>query len=99
FAEVHAVLPAKQAVLTLPERAITYNPYGNSVFVVSEADGNKTVNRVQVTTGGITDGRIEILTGLEPGMGVVPDGHHKLRSAQRVSIDNSSMPDGSGIGQ
>lgn len=99
FADVHTRLPAKEAVLTLPERAITYNPYGNSVFVVAENEGNKTVNRVQVTTGSITDGRIEIRSGLEPGMEVVTDGHHKLRNGQAVSVDNSSMPDGSGIGQ
>ncbi len=99
FADVHTRLPRKAAVITLPERAITYNPYGNSVFVVVENEGSKTVNRVQVTTGNITKGRIEILSGLEPGMEVVTDGHHKLRNGQPVSIDNSSMPDGSGIGQ
>lgn len=99
FADVQTVLPAKSAVLTLPERAITYNPYGNSVFVVTENEGNKTANRVQVTTGNITAGRIEILTGLQPGMEVVTDGHHKLRNGQVVSVDNSSMPEGSGIAQ
>lgn len=99
FAEVETVLPAKAAVLTLPERAITFNPYGNSVFVVSGEEGNKTVNRVQVTTGSITDGRIEILSGLESGMEVVTDGHHKLRNGQTVRVDNSSMPDSAGIGQ
>lgn len=99
FAEVRTVLPARAAVLTLPERAITYNPYGNSVFVVAEVEGNKTVNRVQVTTGNITAGRIEILSGLETGMEVVTDGHHKLRNGQAISVDNSSMPDSSGIGQ
>lgn len=99
FADVHTVLPEKSAVLTLPERAITYNPYGNSVFVVSKEQGATIVHRAQVTTGNVTDGRVEILSGLEPGMEVVTDGHNKLRNGQPITIDNSSMPDGSGIGQ
>ncbi|HET6564554.1 MAG TPA: efflux RND transporter periplasmic adaptor subunit [Xanthomonadales bacterium] len=99
FAEVHTLLPEKSSVLTLPERAVSFNPYGNSVYVVTESEGNKTVNRVQITTGNTTDGKVEILSGLEPGMEVVTDGHHKLRNGQVVNIDNSSMPDGSGIGQ
>jgi membrane fusion protein (multidrug efflux system) len=99
FADVHTVLPQKSQVLTLPERAITYNPYGNSVFVVKSAEGATTVSRVPVTTGIVTDGRVEILTGLEPGMEVVTDGHNKLRNGQPVTIDNSSLPDSSGIGQ
>jgi len=99
FAEVHTVLPSKSSVLTLPERAITYNPYGNSVFVVSHEQGSAMVHRAQVTTGIVTDGRVEILSGLEPGMEVVTDGHNKLRNGQPIVIDNSRMPDGSGIGR
>jgi membrane fusion protein (multidrug efflux system) len=93
FADVHTRLPQKAAVMTLPERAITYNPYGDSVFVVHEEQGNKTVQRVQVVTGNVTDGRVEIVSGLEPGLEVVTDGHNKLRNGQVVSIDNSSLPD------
>jgi membrane fusion protein (multidrug efflux system) len=94
FADVDTVLPEKTGILTLPERAVTYNPFGNAVFVVSEADGKKTVRRVQVATGRITDSRIEILNGLEPGFEVVTDGHNKLRNGQGITIDNSEMPDG-----
>ncbi len=93
FADVHTLLPQKSKVMTLPERAITYNPYGNSVFVVRDAQGNKTVERLQVVTGNVTDGRVEIVSGLEPGMEVVTDGHNKLRNGQPVTVDNSSLPD------
>lgn len=99
FAEVHTLMPQQDAVLTVPERAISYNPYGNAVFVVRKDEGNLTANREQVTTGTVTDGRIEILSGLEAGDEVVTDGHHKLRNGQAVSIDNSSLPDDSGISQ
>ncbi len=99
FADVDTKLPERSSVLTLPERAITYNPYGDSVFVVTEEQGNKSVHRVQVSTGNVTAGRIEIVSGLEAGMEVVTDGHNKLRNGQTVTVDNSSLPDGSVSGQ
>jgi len=99
FAEVSTLLPEKDAVMTLPERAITYNPYGNSVFVIDEDQGMKTVRRVQVTTGTVTDGRIEIISGLAAGDEVVTDGHNKLRNGQPVEVDNSSLPEMAGITQ
>lgn len=99
FAEVRAKLPQRENVLTIPERAISYNPYGNSVFVVVTEQGNKTAKRVQVKTGNVTDGRVEVFDGLEAGTEVVTDGHHKLRNGQPVVVDNSSMPDNTGSQQ
>jgi membrane fusion protein, multidrug efflux system len=96
FAEVRAKLPQRENVLTIPERAISYNPYGNSVFVVVTEQGNKTAKRVQVKTGNVTDGRVEVFDGLEAGAEVVTDGHHKLRNDQPLAVDNSSLPDDSG---
>lgn len=93
FAEVETHLPAKNDVLTLPERAVTYNPYGESVFVVEDSDGSKTVTLTQIETGGVRDGRVEVLSGLEEGTEVVSDGHNKLRNGQKITIDNSVDPD------
>ncbi len=99
FAEVNAKLPQRENILTIPERAISYNPYGNSVFIVVTDQDNKTVKRVQINTGNVTDGRVEILSGLEAGAEVVTDGHHKLRNGQPVTVDNSSLPDDTGSQQ
>jgi membrane fusion protein (multidrug efflux system) len=93
FAEVQTLLPVKSDVLTLPERAVTYNPYGESVFVVNDGDGSKTVSLTQIETGGVRGGRVEILSGLEAGAEVVSDGHNKLRNGQQITIDNSVDPD------
>lgn len=93
FADVEALLPKRDGVLTLPERAVTYNPYGDSVYVVEETDGRHTVRLVQVVTGDVRDGRVEVLSGLESGAEVVSDGHNKLRNGQPVTIDNSQNPD------
>ncbi|HSM29205.1 MAG TPA: efflux RND transporter periplasmic adaptor subunit [Woeseiaceae bacterium] len=93
FAEVDTLLDERDSVLTLPERAVTYNPYGESVFVVNEADGKKTVALTQIKTGQVRNGRVEVLSGLDEGTEVVSDGHNKLRNGQAVSVDNSVDPD------
>lgn len=89
FAEVRTLLPQRENVLTLPERAITYNPYGDSVFVIESSNGGLVVRSRQVQTGEVRDGRVEILSGLGDGDQVVSAGQNKLRNGQPVQIDNS----------
>lgn len=93
FAEVDTLLPQRDDVLTLPERAVTYNPYGSSVFIVEQGDNPPTVRLTQITTGEVRDGRVEIVRGLEEGAVVVSDGQNKLRNGQPVRIDNEQQPD------
>jgi membrane fusion protein (multidrug efflux system) len=93
FAEVETLQPVREDVLTLPERAVTYNTYGESVFVVEEADSGPTVRLLQIETGDVRNGRVEIKRGLEAGTEVVSDGHNKLRNGQSIVIDNSVDPD------
>jgi len=89
FAEVHTILPQRPVVLTLPQTAITYNPYGDSVFVIQESEVGTSVQRRQVETGAVRNGRVEIVSGLETGEDVVIAGQVKLRNDQPVVIDNS----------
>ena len=63
------------------------------LFVVEQADGGHTVRLVQVETGDVRNGRVEIKRGLEAGTEVVSDGHNKLRNGQSINIDNSVDPD------
>ena len=93
FAEVETLQAVRENILTLPERAVTYNTYGESVFVVEETDGGHTVRLTQIETGEVRDGRVEIKSGLEAGTEVVSDGHNKLRNGQSIIIDNSVDPD------
>jgi membrane fusion protein (multidrug efflux system) len=89
FAEVRTLLPQRPAVLTLPQTAITYNPYGDSVFVIQQDDSGTRVQRRQVETGGVRNGRVEIVQGLQAGERVVIAGQVKLRNDQPVNVDNS----------
>jgi len=89
FAEVRTVLPPRPSVLTLPQTAITYNPYGDSVFVIQEGESGPRVQRRQIETGAVRKGRVEIVRGLQAGEQVVIAGQVKLRNDQAVVVDNS----------
>ncbi|KTC43241.1 RND transporter, partial [Pseudomonas fluorescens ABAC62] len=70
FAKVRLPQALPSNTLTVPETAITYNAYGEDVFVVQPSDDPDTpptVRRVLVKTGERRDGRVVIETGLDPG--------------------------------
>ena len=91
FANVEVRLPEVEQVLTLPRQAVVYNPYGSSVFLIREQDdGTLLVQRRQIGTGQVRDGRIAVTQGLEAGDRVVSAGQVKLRNGQSVTIDNSA---------
>ncbi len=95
FARVFVLVGGMDSVLTLPRTAISFYPYGNSVFVIEGQGEDLVVARRQVSTGRVREGRIEVLSGLEVGDRVVSAGQLKLRSGQRVRVDNSiSLPTG-----
>ena len=92
FANVSVVLPEAPNQVVLPETAVDYSLYGDSVFVVTE-DGNDDkgqpvlkVTRVFVTTGDRFDGKVAVLTGLKGGERVAASGQLKLSNGARVSI-------------
>lgn len=89
FAEVRILEDRRREVLTLPYRAVTYDPYGSSVFLLEERDGGLVATRRQVGTGEVRDGQVEIVSGLEAGDRVVGAGQNKLRTGQPITVDNS----------
>lgn len=89
FARVAVHVGQPEPVLTLPRTAIAFYPYGESVFVILGAGDALTAERRHVTTGTVREGRVQILSGLEPGERVVSAGQLKLRSGQPVIVDNS----------
>ena len=96
FAEVSTVLPAREGLLTIPRTAISFAPYGDTVFLIKEQDGQTMVERRQVTTGQAREGRVEIHEGLDSGDRVVMAGQVKLRNGQSITIDNTLVPSAGG---
>ena len=104
----HALLPGMfvtvtiasggpQRYLTLPQTAVSYNPYGDTVFVVEERKGqDEKVSLVAqqkfVTTGETRGDQVAILSGIKEGDTVVTAGQIKLRSGFPVIVNNSIQP-------
>ena len=97
FATTTVVLPDKPPVLTVPETAVDYTLYGDSVFLITEKkenDGKTSLSAVRtfVRTGNRVGGRAEILSGLKPGDRVVAVGQLKLQSGAAVAISSDAPP-------
>ncbi|OYO31542.1 efflux RND transporter periplasmic adaptor subunit [Janthinobacterium sp. PC23-8] len=71
--------------LTVPETAVTYSAYGDTVFVAQQAGKQPlTVKRVAVKLGDRNAGRVEITEGLAAGQQVVASGQLKLADGMAV---------------
>lgn len=92
FAEVRVRLSADSRVLTIPDTAITYAPYGDSVFALVQGEQGLTVQRKQVETGETRQGRVAIVSGLAQGDRVVSAGQVKLRNGMPVTLDDKPAP-------
>lgn len=90
FANVTAFRQQTREVVTVPRTAISYNTYGDFVFAVREQDGSASVERVQVTTGEVRDGQVEVLSGLSAGETVVAAGLLRLRDGQPVQVTDDN---------
>ena len=90
FAEVDTLQAESQDVITVPRTAISFNTYGNFVYVITKGeDGKLSAKRRQVETGAVREGRVVVTSGLQAGEQVVRSGTNKLRDGQPVAIDNS----------
>ncbi len=94
FAEVRTLMPGEERHLTVPRTAVSFNTYGDFVFVLEpgEGDGLKAVRR-QVRTGPSREARVAVTEGLEPGERVVRAGTVKLRDGQTVTLDDDVVLD------
>ena len=98
FAKVDIDVGTPQHYVTLPQTAITYNPYGDTVYRVEnkgkDAQGHPLLEAQQifVTTGGTRGDQIAVLKGVSAGETVVSAGQMKLRNGSHLIINNSVQP-------
>jgi len=98
FVKVDVVLPEKGKTLVVPGSAVSYAPYGNSVFVVDKKKDPKTGKESQILRQAfvrIGDARgdfVSVTEGLKAGDVVVSTGVFKLRNGMNVTINNDLAP-------
>lgn len=93
FTSVSIAVGEPQNLITLPQAAITYNPYGDTVYVVTTtkgSDGKDSMNAKQqfVQLGDTRGDQVAILKGLNAGDVVVTAGQLKLHQGSIVTINN-----------
>ena len=100
FAKVSVDVGSRQRQLTVPQAAIVYNPYGDTVYVVQPSTGKDdqgkplpaTVRQTFVTLGETRGDQVAILKGVDAGTVVVTSGQMKLKNDAPIVIDNSVQP-------
>jgi membrane fusion protein (multidrug efflux system) len=98
FVKVDVILPEKSKTLVIPGSAVSYAPYGNSVFVIEKKKDEKTGKESEtlrqqfVRVGEARGDLISITQGLKAGETVVSTGVFKLRNGMPVVISNDLAP-------
>ena len=97
FVETELLLGTTTAVIALPASAISFAPYGDSVFVVAEMKNPAGVTyrgaqQQFVKLGRSRGDQVAVLSGLRPGQEIVTSGVFKLRSGAVVEVNNAVQP-------
>jgi membrane fusion protein, multidrug efflux system len=98
FAKIEVVLPEKHKTLVIPGSAISYAPYGDSVYVIEKKKDEKTgkesqvIRQAFVRVGEARGDFVSITQGLKAGDTVVGSGVFKLRNGMMVTINNDLAP-------
>jgi membrane fusion protein (multidrug efflux system) len=97
FVDVQVTAGAASRVIALPASAISYAPYGNSVFIVGSMKGPKGqtyrgVRQQFVKLGAGRGDQVAVLSGIQAGDEVVTSGVFKLRNGAAILVNNAVQP-------
>jgi membrane fusion protein (multidrug efflux system) len=99
FVQAEVVMGAGDNVVVLPASAVSYAPYGDSIFVVGDIKGPKGTYRGAtqrfVKLGAARGDQVAVLSGVNVGDEVVTSGLFKLRNNAAVLVNNSIQPSNS----
>ncbi len=95
FADVAIVLPEKRRQVVIPQTAVSFQPYGNTVYVIAApaAEGEMpTAQQRFVTTAETRGDYVAVTAGLQAGEEIVTSGQLKVRNGSKLVIDNDNIP-------
>jgi len=98
FGRIKVLLPKTNPTLFVPATAVSYAPFGNSVFVIEKKKDDKTgeenllLRQQFIRTGETRGDFVSVTEGLKAGEQVVSTGVFKLRNGMNVVVDNKLAP-------
>lgn len=98
YATVSISTGKPQRYITLPQTAVTYNPYGNIVYLVEPQGADDkgkpkfVAKQVFVTTGDQRGDQVAVLKGIKEGDVVVTAGQVKLHNGSLITVNNDIQP-------
>lgn len=97
YVEAQLARGAKIPVITVPVSAVSYAPFGDSIFIVEDVKGPdgksyRGVRQQFVKLGGARGDQVAVTSGLRPGEEVVSSGVFKLRPGAAVVVNNKVQP-------
>jgi membrane fusion protein (multidrug efflux system) len=98
FTTVEILSGQPQQFITLPQTAVSFNPYGEIAFIVKQTGKDDkgqpllTATQTFITVGETRGDQIAILKGIHPDDMIVTAGQHKLKNGSGVKINNSVVP-------
>jgi len=101
FVETRLAGGGASSVIALPASAISYAPFGDSVFIVENVNDPKThksyrgVRQQFVKLSGAHGDQVGVVSGVKPGEEVVTSGVFKLRPGAAVIVNNTVQPSNS----
>ena len=103
YATVRVARATGAQQLTVPETAVTYSAYGDTVFLAERSTKAGApalaVRRVAVALGDRADGRVEIVRGLRAGQQVVASGQLRLADGMAVQAVANTLDQAPGKGR
>jgi membrane fusion protein (multidrug efflux system) len=98
FGRIKVLLPKNNPTLFVPATAVSYAPFGNSVFIIEKKKDDKTgaesllLRQQFIRTGETRGDFVAVTEGLKAGDQVVSTGVFKLRNGMNVAVDNKLAP-------
>jgi membrane fusion protein (multidrug efflux system) len=97
FVQTEVLVGASRPIVALPASAISYAPYGDSVFIITDVKGangetHRGVRQQFVKREGARGDQVAVSSGVNPGDEVVTSGVFKLRNGAAVLVNNKVKP-------
>lgn len=92
YVNINLTVGDNRQLITIPRTAISFNPYGATVYLLEKDKDTYIAKQRFVTTGETRGDQIAIIKGLQVGEKVVTSGQLKLRNGSPAVIDNSVVP-------